>query len=167
MSGRPFRHTGVLPRFRDAALGLVLAYREEPNLRFHVFAAACAGVAGYAVALRGWEVAYLGVTIALVLAAELVNTAVERAVDLAAGNRRHPLAAAAKQVASGAVLLTALHAVFAAVVLFAMERRLGQSIQSVLALLAGRPLFFLPPVITGLLGLFGGTRRESQRRDNP
>jgi diacylglycerol kinase len=167
MSGRPFRHSGVLPRFRDAALGLFVAYREEPNLRFHVFAAACAGVAGCAVSLRGWEVAYLGATIALVLAAELVNTAVERAVDLAAGDRRHPLAAAAKQVASGAVLLTALHAAFAAVVLFAVERRLGQSVQAVLALLAGRPLFVLPPVITGLLGLLGGARRQSQRRDTP
>ncbi|MEW8978402.1 MAG: diacylglycerol kinase family protein [Symbiobacterium sp.] len=161
MSSRPFRHTGVLPRFRDALRGLVLAYREEPNLRFHTFAAACAGVAGYAVGLRGWEVAYLGVTIALVLTAELLNTAVERAVDLAAAGRLHPLAAAAKQVASGAVLLTAFHALFAAVVLFVLERPLGESLRAVVALVVQRPPWLLPPVITALLGLFGGARHES------
>ncbi len=161
MSGRPFRHTAILPRFRDAGRGLVRAYREEPNLRFHVFAGACAAVAGFAVGLTGWEVAYLAATVALVLFAELVNTAVERAVDLAAGRERHPLAGAAKEVASGAVLLTALHAVFAAGLLFAVRRDLAQSVQAALALLIRQPLWLLPPAITGLLGLFGGARHES------
>ena len=161
MSGRPFRNTGVIPRFRSAGRGMVQAYREEPNLRFHVFAGTCAAVTAYAVGLTGWEVAYLGGTIALVLFAELVNTAVERAVDLAVGRERHPLAGAAKEVASGAVLLTALHAVFAAVLLFALRRDLVESVQAVLRLLLQRPFWIAPPAIAGLLGLFGGDRQPS------
>jgi len=161
MSGRPFRHTALLPRFRDAGRGLVRAYREEPNLRFHVFAGTCAAVAAHAVGVSGWEAAYLGGTIALVLFAELVNTAVERAADLAAGGRRHPLAGAAKEVAAGAVLLTALHAVFAAALLFALQRDLAESVHAVLRLLIHRPLWLLPPAIAGVLGLFGGSRHES------
>lgn len=158
MNPRSFRHTAVLPKFADALHGVFVAYREEPNLRFHVFAAASAVVAGYAVRLEGWEVAYLAVTIGLVLFAELVNTAVERAVDLAADGRRHPLAGLAKQVAAGAVLLTAFHAAFAAAFLFLIQRGFLESLQAVLDLLTERPLWLAPPLAAGLLGLFGGAR---------
>lgn len=153
-----FRHTRVLPRFTDAFRGLYLAYREEPNLRFHLFAAACAAVAGYAVRLAPWEVAYLAVTIGLVLFAEMVNTAVERTVDLAAGGRRHHLAAMAKEVAAGGVLLAALHAAFAAAFLFLIERGFAHTLQAVLALLATRPWIAAVPLLAGLLALVGGSR---------
>ena len=46
----------------------------------------------------------------LVLASELINTAIEKAVDLAT-EERHPLAKAAKDAAAGAVLLFAVGAV--------------------------------------------------------
>lgn len=151
-----FRHTSVLPRFRDAFRGAWLAYREEPNLRFHLFAASCAAVAGYAVRLAPWEVAYLALTVALVLFAEMVNTAVERTVDLAADGRHHPLAATAKEAAAGGVLLAALHAAFAAAFLFLIERSFMTTLSALLALLAARPWVVGLPVLTGLLGLLGG-----------
>lgn len=153
-----FRHTQVVPRFADAFRGVYQAYREEPNLRFHVFAASCVAVVGYAVGLGNWEVAYLAVTIALVLLAELVNTAVERTVDLAAGGRRHPLAGMAKEVAAGAVLLAAIHAAFAAAFLFLIERGFVETLQALLTLLAGRPWIMAVPLLAGLLALFGGSR---------
>lgn len=156
-----FRHRHIIPRFRDAFRGGWLAYREEPNLRFHTFAASCVAVGGYAVQLAGWEVAYLAVTIALVLFAELVNTAVERTVDLAADGRRHPLAAMAKQVAAGAVLLAASHAAFAAAFLFLIERRFTETFAALLALMAERPWALVVPILAGLLGLFGGARGSS------
>ncbi|MFZ5816869.1 MAG: diacylglycerol kinase family protein [Bacillota bacterium] len=153
-----FRHTRLLPRFRDAFRGVALAYREEPNLRFHLFAASCAGVAGYAVRLSAWEAAYLGLTITLVLFAEMVNTAVERTVDLVADGRRHPLAATAKEVAAGAVLLAAGHAAFAAAFLFLIERSYFQTISALLHLLVYQPAMLIPPVVTAVMGLFGGAR---------
>lgn len=151
-TGGSFRHRSVWPRFRDAGFGIYQAYREEPNLRFHLFATSCAALLAYAAGLAGWEVAYLSVTIALVLTAELVNTAVERTVDLAAAGRRHPLAATAKEVAAGAVLLTAGHAGFAGAYLFLYQHSLSQALQA----LAQRPVLLLLPVAMGLLGLFGG-----------
>lgn len=47
-----------------------------------------------------------------VFAAELFNTAIEHAVDLAVGPHRHPLAKAAKDAASGAVTMVAFGALF-------------------------------------------------------
>lgn len=148
-----FRHHSLLPRFHDAFCGIYAAYREEPNLRFHVFAASCAAVAGVAVRLQPWEVAYLSVTVLAVLFAEMVNTAIERAVDFAAAGRRHPLAGQAKEVAAGAVLMAALHAVFAAGYLFIFSRGVGQTVMAVLHLLLDRPLWAALPLAAGALAL--------------
>jgi len=56
------------------------------------------------------DIAALTLTIAIVLAAEGVNTAIEAAVDLASPSY-HPLAKIAKDVGAGTVLLTAVAAV--------------------------------------------------------
>ena len=53
----------------------------------------------------------------MVMAAEMVNTVVEAAVDLASPGY-HPLAKVAKDVAAGAVLLTAIGAVVIGVCIF-------------------------------------------------
>lgn len=152
-----FKHRAIWPRFRDAFRGIYVAYREEPNLRFHTFAASAALSLGYAVRLQGWEVAYLAVTVMIVLMAELVNTAVERTVDLAAAGRRHPLAATAKEVAAGAVLLASLHAAGAAVVLFLVERPLAVTWAAFWHMARTAPWVLLFPVAAALFGLFGGS----------
>ena len=54
---------------------------------------------------------------ALVFGLEAVNTAVERAVDLAANGGYSPLAKAAKDACAGAVLLAAVGAVAAGIVI--------------------------------------------------
>lgn len=153
-----FRHHTVLPRFTDAFRGIYMAYREEPNLRFHVFAASCAVVAAVAVDLVPWEVAYLSATVLAVIFAEMVNTAVERAVDFAAAGQRHPLAGQAKEVAAGAVLVSALHAVFAAGFLFLYSRSLPETLGALWHLAVEQPWWALLPAAAGALGLFGGAR---------
>jgi len=126
-------------RLQVALRGLWIAYRDEPNLRFQVFAGTAAAVVGWAVGLSGWEVAYLVLTIGLVLFAELVNTALERTVDLAGQNRSSTLAGDAKDIAAGAVLLTSLHALLAGVWLFAVQRSLLVTLHQLVDLLVARP----------------------------
>lgn len=96
--------------FRFALRGLRLTFAAEANVRVHL---AMAEIVVYLAVVEGlgaarWAVLILA--IALVLALELVNTAVERAVDLTVGERQERLAAAAKDAAAGAVLLGALGA---------------------------------------------------------
>lgn len=62
------------------------------------------------------ELASMSLTIFLVLAAEMFNTAIEAVVDLFTLDR-HPLARAAKDVGAGAVLLTAINALVVAYLL--------------------------------------------------
>ncbi|PWX28475.1 diacylglycerol kinase, partial [Clostridium perfringens] len=63
------------------------------------------------------EFIILAITITMVIAAELVNTAIESAIDLST-NYYHPLAKVAKNTAAGAVLITAINAVLVGYIIF-------------------------------------------------
>lgn len=102
---------GTLARsFRYAFAGLGYCLRTQRNFRIHTLAATLVTVLGVLLGLSWVEWAVLALTVTMVLAAEMVNTVVEAAVDLASP-AYHPLAKVAKDVAAGAVLVTALGAV--------------------------------------------------------
>jgi len=109
---------GLLRSFRYAGRGLALCFRER-NFRFH--AALFCYMVGY-LTVYDWfqltrgEWAALLLAAAFVLVAEAVNTAMEVLVDLASPGQ-HPLAAKAKDIAAGAVLLCAMLAVIIGVVI--------------------------------------------------
>jgi diacylglycerol kinase len=96
----------VLRSFGVAVSGIVYGVRTQSHMRFHVAAAAVAIGLGILAALGPLEWAVIALTIALVISLELVNTAVEKAVDLACPDI-HPLAKLAKDTAAGAVLVAA------------------------------------------------------------
>ena len=91
--------------FRFALRGLALTFAAEANLRVHLAVAETVVYLGAVERLGAGQWGLIILAIALVLAMELLNTAVERAVDLTVGERQEPLAAAAKDAAAGAVLL--------------------------------------------------------------
>ncbi|MDR1464712.1 MAG: diacylglycerol kinase family protein [Oscillospiraceae bacterium] len=99
--------------FAHAARGVAVCLRRERNLRFHV--AVGSYMYGFLLAFDWFRLsrtdwALLFLSTALVIGAELMNSALERAVDLASP-QRHPLAKLAKDAASGAVLVCAAGAV--------------------------------------------------------
>lgn len=101
---RPF---GALTRrhaVRFAWQGLLEAWKTQPNLRLHV------GVAVTAVSLGLWlhlsriEWLLVSCAIGLVIIAELINTAIERTIDLVVGSQPDPLARQIKDIAAACVL---------------------------------------------------------------
>ncbi|MDQ7794088.1 MAG: diacylglycerol kinase family protein [bacterium] len=113
------RDTSLTESFRGAWDGLAAAYRKEPNLRFHVAAAWLALGMAWLAPLSILEWVCLIILIGVVVFAELVNTAMERLGDQGARGEPSLLVGEAKQVAAGAVLVTALAAVAAGLLLFA------------------------------------------------
>lgn len=109
---------GIVRKFAWAIEGLAAVIREEHNMRIHLLAAATALGLGWIVKLQRGEWGLLVFAIVLVLVAEVINTAIERVVDLISP-QYHPLAEKAKNMAAGAVLLTAIAAVLLGVVIFA------------------------------------------------
>lgn len=150
-------------RVRDAARGAWDAYREEPNLRFHAFAGSGALLLAWAVELGGLPLLYLLGTIVLVLVTEMVNTAVERAVDLASQGRLHPLARQAKDAAAGAVLLAVLHATLVGYVLFVAPHGVAGLLRALAAAVERAPAQALGLgallAASGVLGLAAGRQR--------
>lgn len=128
---------GLWPRsFVYAAAGLARVWRSERNFRVQAAAAWAVLALAWLVRLPSGRTAVLLGVMAAVLAAETLNTALEATVDLVASGP-HPLAAAAKDLAAGAVLCISLGAAATGVAAFwpwlVDPRRLG-------AALAGQPL---------------------------
>ncbi|WP_226001287.1 diacylglycerol kinase family protein [Paenibacillus sp. BJ-4] len=103
--------------FRYAAEGVIYALRTQVNMRIHVVVALLVIVAGLCLRISRLDWLFVCVAMALVIVAELINTAVEAAVDLISPDI-HPLAKAAKDTAAGAVLLAAVFAVIIGIFVF-------------------------------------------------
>jgi diacylglycerol kinase len=109
---------GTLARsFRYAFAGLFYVVRSQRNFRIHMAAALVAAALALALGFTPVEWAVLATIITLVMTLEMVNTVVEAVVDLASP-AYHPIAKIAKDVAAGAVLLTAIGAVVVSLFLF-------------------------------------------------
>lgn len=106
-----------LKGFAYAFRGVWRCIREEWHFRFHIVAAGYVLWFAPRFSLERGEWAVLALTIGAVLAAEAVNSAVERTVDRISSEEHH-LSGAAKDMAAGAVLLTSIAAVGVAVCLF-------------------------------------------------
>ncbi len=103
--------TNLIKSFQYAGMGLGYAFRTQRNFRIHTALAVFAIGLGVMLRLSGVELALICLTCGLVMAMELVNTALEAAVDLAVGSHYHLLAKIAKDCGAAAVLVTALVAV--------------------------------------------------------
>ncbi|MGH2517939.1 MAG: diacylglycerol kinase family protein, partial [Ktedonobacterales bacterium] len=88
----------------------VYTVRTQRNMRVHIFLAVVAVALGIWLRISPVEFAMIFVAITGVVVSEMINTVAEACVDLAT-QEYHPLARVAKDVAAGAVLLSALLAV--------------------------------------------------------
>lgn len=91
-----------------AVAGLAFAVRNEANMRFHCVAAIAAIAVGVGLRIDADEWRWLILAIALVIAGEALNTAIEQACD-AIGGRNEPIRHA-KDAAAGGVLVLAVAA---------------------------------------------------------
>jgi len=104
------RSRSLVWSFDYAIRGIVHALRTQRNMRIHIAAAAIVLALALILRVSGLDLVALVFAAGFVITAELVNTAVETAVDLATDGF-DPAAGVAKDVAAGAVLVTAITAV--------------------------------------------------------
>lgn len=111
------KNKSVLKSFKNAWCGLISPFKEERNLRFHFVIANLIVLFSYYFGISKLEWAVLIITISMVIAAELINTAIENAVDTAT-LEYSDLAKKAKDTAAGVVLFVAVISVIVGIVLF-------------------------------------------------
>lgn len=111
------KNKSIKDSFKNSWDGIKYAFKTQRNMRLHLSI-------GFIVLILGWilqigfsNFIHVIFAIALVLFAEMVNTAVEKTVDLFMSTY-HPLAKIAKNVAAGAVLIAAVNAIIIGVIVF-------------------------------------------------
>jgi diacylglycerol kinase (ATP) len=102
---KPGGYTRLIRAFGASRKGLAGAFREEAAFRQELAFAAVALPLGLWLGHSGVERALLAGAVMVVLIVELLNSAIEAAVDRM-GPERHELAGLAKDIGSAAVLLS-------------------------------------------------------------
>ena len=114
---RPFRFSGRIRSFRHAIVGILRMIRCQHNAWIHVAATVVVIAAGFFVRLSTADWCWVILAISIVWTAEALNTAFEFLAD-AASPAFHPLVRDAKDVAAGAVLVTAIAAAIIGAIIF-------------------------------------------------
>ena len=103
--------------FVYAFQGIFNTIRTERNIKIHCAAAILVTIFGIWLQISKTEWMICFILFGLILALELVNTAVEATVDLFTEERK-PLAKKAKDAAAGAVLIVAIFAAVIGILIF-------------------------------------------------
>ena len=107
----------ITKSFGYAFEGIFTCIRKERNMKIHVTVTLLVVIAGLVLGLSVTEWCICLALFGLVMALELVNTAVEAVVDMVT-EAFHPLAKIAKDTAAGAVLIAAIMAAIAGLIIF-------------------------------------------------
>ena len=112
MNNNDFLHS-----FKNAINGVRLAFKSERNIKIHFAFVGLVIIALIIFEIKAAELAIVFLTMGLVLVTELINTAIEKFVDLVKPEY-HVLAGYIKDVAAGAVLISAIIAVIVGIIVF-------------------------------------------------
>jgi diacylglycerol kinase (ATP) len=104
------RSPGIFDSFNYAAEGIIHVLRTQRNMRIHFAVATVVLVVAIVANVTKLELIALLISITFVLIAEMFNTAVEGAIDVATSSF-DPMAKLAKDTAAGAVLIATVNAV--------------------------------------------------------
>ena len=100
----------LLESFNFAVEGIIHVLRTQRNMRIHMLAAVIVLVAALATSVTRLELIALLLAIAFVFITEMLNSALEQAIDVSTTSL-DPLAKLAKDIAAGAVLIATLNAI--------------------------------------------------------
>ena len=108
----------VFDSFNYAAEGIIHVLRTQRNMRIHFAIAFIVIVAALIVNVTKLELIALCISITFVLIAEMLNTGIEAAIDIATTSF-DPMAKLAKDIAAGAVLIASVNALIVGYFVFA------------------------------------------------
>lgn len=103
--------------FRAAGAGILSLFRSEAHAKIHLAATVCVIAAAAIFRCSSVEWCVIIICIGAVIAAEAVNTAIERLADRVTTDH-DPLIGAAKDLAAAAVLILSLTSLFIAAIIF-------------------------------------------------
>ena len=114
---RTGRAQSLIDSFNYAFEGIIHVLRTQRNLRIHFAVEVAVLIFALIVDVTKMELIALLISVTFVLIAEMLNTAVEAAIDIATTSF-DPMAKLAKDIAAGAVLIAAINAIAVGYIVF-------------------------------------------------
>ncbi|MDP4180946.1 MAG: diacylglycerol kinase family protein [Bacillota bacterium] len=111
------KNKNILMSFLNAFNGIIIAVKSERNIKIHIVCACLVFILSLHYKISRTEFAIIFLTISLVIVAEFINTAIEAVVDLVTSAYSQK-ARIAKDVAAGAVWISAFFAVIVGFIIF-------------------------------------------------
>ena len=127
-----WKNIGVTEKFNVAFEGIFETIRTEKHMKFHCFCTIVIFILSLFLDIGKYEALAVIVSVSLIWVAELFNTAIESCVDMVT-EKYHPLAKRAKDIAAGAVLITALNALFVGYIVF--EKKIILNMRDIFSIL--------------------------------
>jgi diacylglycerol kinase (ATP) len=94
----------------NAIEGILHASKTQRHVRYHLYAASTVVIVSYLLGVSRLEFLFIAVVATMVILAEMINSAIESVVDLISP-QRHEKARIAKDIAAGAVFITAFSSI--------------------------------------------------------
>lgn len=117
MEYKKFNYAKFFRSFGYASKGIVNLFKTEQNARFHIIVAAIAGILAYYMHFTRIEATILFFAITSVLSIEIMNTAIEKLLDLV-HPENHKQIEFIKDALAGAVLIASIVAFVVGILLF-------------------------------------------------
>lgn len=117
LAGDKRRKHPLASSFKFGFEGIVAAAAKERNLQIHLAISILVILAGFIFSINKYEWIAIILSIGGMVSMEMMNTAIERTVDLYT-KEYHPLAKQAKDIAAGAVLVFAIASVMIGLIIF-------------------------------------------------
>ena len=145
--------------FYHAFEGIIKSTLSERHMRIHLFAACMVGIFAYFYGITPIERGVLILTCALVISAEMINTAIERAVDTAT-KEFSETAKLAKDAAAGAVLVLAFASILIAFCIFSDFGKIIRTIIYICTSLHTAALCLAVGICGSVFVIFGGKNEK-------
>ncbi|PRX28338.1 diacylglycerol kinase (ATP) [Orenia metallireducens] len=107
----------LIKSFNYAVNGIIYSLKHERNMKVHLIISIIVLLFGTFFSLDKLELLILFITMTLVFFTEMINTAIEGLSDLVS-EEYHPMIKIIKDIAAGAVLITALNAIVVGYIIF-------------------------------------------------
>ncbi len=116
-----FKAQGFGNTFKNARKGLRIVLKSERNIRIHFVTAVFVLILGFILNFSALKISVLLLAIGLVVAAEMLNSAIEFSLDAIFHNRYSRMVGMAKDISAGAVMFVTIIAVIIGGLIFIPE----------------------------------------------
>lgn len=117
MKDERLKNKSFIDAWKKALSGILYCVKTQKNLKIQLIITVIVIICGIYIKVNAIEWMFLTFSIMFVLVTEVINTAIEEAINLYT-DKFHPLAKLSKDIAAGAVVLSAFNSVIIAIFIF-------------------------------------------------